>query len=166
MGFSIKINQLLSGALYWVLIGLFAPVFAAGCQVETVQLRGDWGQALFNVEVADDPELRASGLMNREEMGRTAGMLFIYPKPQPVAFWMRNTLIPLDMLFVGPLGLVLAIHENAIPLDETPIPGGQGVQYVLEINGGMVSSLGISVGSQLQHPSIDQKNAVWACEVQ
>ena len=70
------------------------------------------------------------------------------------------------IIFIDQAGLVLAIHENAIPLDETPIPGGQGVQFVLEVNGGIAALFGISVGSQMQHPGIDQSLALWACESQ
>ena len=66
---------------------------------------------------------------------------------------MKNTLIPLDMIFAAPDGEVLRIHENAIPGDLTPIPGGEGVQMVLEINAGLVARLGIGVGDVLQHPS-------------
>ncbi len=96
-------------------------------------------------------------------MATSAGMLFVYDEPQFVSFWMRNTLIPLDMLFLDATGTVQHIHENAIPLDETAIPGGDDIQYVLEINGGLSSRLGITVGSALRHPSIGD-NAAWACE--
>jgi len=112
-----------------------------------------WGQATFTVDVADDPQERAQGLMFVESMPTLTGMLFIYEKPQNVSFWMKNTLIPLDMLFVSPQGEVLSIHENAVPGDLTPIPGGDGVQVVLEINGGLARRLGVDVGDVLQHPS-------------
>jgi uncharacterized membrane protein (UPF0127 family) len=67
---------------------------------------------------------------------------------------MRNTLIPLDMLFADPTGRITHIHENAIPLDPTSIPGGENIQYVLEINGGMAARLGIAEGDVLQHPRL------------
>ncbi|WP_343229854.1 DUF192 domain-containing protein [Yoonia maritima] len=105
------------------------------------------------MDVADDPAERAKGLMFVEDLPTLSGMLFVYEQPQSVSFWMQNTLIPLDMLFASPSGEILAIHENAIPLDTTPIPGGDGIQFVLEINGGLSSRLGIEVGSILQHPS-------------
>ncbi|MBT8460852.1 MAG: DUF192 domain-containing protein, partial [Boseongicola sp.] len=124
---------------------------------------GDWGQARFTVEVADDPGERSQGLMNRESMARSAGMLFVYEFPQRVAFWMRNTLIPLDMIFLDETGTVQRIHENAIPLDETAIPGGDNIQYVLEINGGLSERFGIDEGSVLRHPAIGE-NAVWGCQ--
>lgn len=146
------------------LISLIATgSFAAVCADERVDLRGDWGSARFSVEVADDAKERAVGLMNRESMARSAGMLFVYDRPQRVSFWMRNTLIPLDMIFMDEAGRVTRVHENAIPLDETGIPGGDEVQYVLEINGGLASRLGIDVGSELRHPIIGD-DAAWPCE--
>lgn len=137
----------------------------AACFDTHVDLKGDWGQARFSVEVADDPVERSQGLMNREDMARSAGMLFVYEFPQRVAFWMRNTLIPLDMIFIDETGTVQRIHENAIPLDETAIPGGDNIQYVLEINAGLTSLFGIDEGTLLRHPSIGE-NAVWGCEVE
>jgi uncharacterized membrane protein (UPF0127 family) len=118
-----------------------------------VSVIGDFGQANFTVDVADDNAERAQGLMFVENMPTLTGMLFVYDRPQSVSFWMRNTLIPLDMLFVAPDGEILKIHENAIPGDLTPIPGGDGVQMVLEINGGLAARLGVMVGDTLQHPS-------------
>ncbi len=132
---------------------LSAQTAFAVCADDKVTVSGDWGQANFQVEVADDPSERAQGLMFVEAMPTLSGMLFVYERPQAVSFWMKNTLIPLDMLFVAPDGEVLRIHENAIPGDLTPIPGGDGVQMVLEINGGLSSRLGISEGDVLQHPS-------------
>ncbi len=150
-------------ALAFVVSGFAAPVLAQ-CAEDRVELRGDWGTARFRVEIADDPQERAIGLMNRPQMARMAGMLFVYDRPQPVSFWMENTLIPLDMIFVDGTGLVARVHENAIPLDRTGIPGGDGIQFVLEINGGMAETLGIKAGSELRHPAIPQATAVWPCE--
>ncbi|CAM4050566.1 DUF192 domain-containing protein [Palleronia rufa] len=127
-------------------------------------MRGDWGQARFAVSVMDDPEERARGLMFVEDLAPMTGMLFIYDRPQPVSFWMRNTLIPLDMLFLDATGTVRRIHENAVPLDETPIPGGDDILAVLEINGGMSGRLGIEEGSVLRHPDLPQDQAAWPCE--
>ena len=104
---------------------------------------------------------RAQGLMNVEKMPAAAGMLFVYDRERPVSFWMKNTLIPLDMIFADAEGRVVAIHENAIPHDETPIPSGAPSQYVLEINGGLASTLGIEVGSEMKHPAIEA--AAWPC---
>ncbi len=135
----------------------------AECSVDRVDLKGDWGQARFSVELADDAGERSQGLMHRETMARSAGMLFAYETPQYVSFWMRNTLIPLDMVFMDATGVVRRVHENAIPLDETAIEGGEDIQYVLEINGGLAGRLGISPGSMLRHPVIGD-GAAWPCE--
>jgi uncharacterized membrane protein (UPF0127 family) len=137
---------------------------AADCDPAHVHLRWDGGQAEFRVEVADDAAERNRGLMSRKNMARFAGMLFVYPESGNVSFWMENTLIPLDMLFLDPTGTVTKIHPNAIPLDRTAIFGGDSVQYVLEVNGGMAEDLGISSGAQMRHPLIGPANAAWSCE--
>ncbi|MDJ0825165.1 MAG: DUF192 domain-containing protein [Rhodobacter sp.] len=135
----------------------------ANCEDTRADLRGDWGTARFNIEVADEPEEVQRGLMFREALPANAGMLFIYDRPQLVGFWMKNTLIPLDMIFIGADGVVRKVHQNAIPGDETTIIGGSDIQFVLEINGGMTEMLGIGPGSELRHPRIDQALAAWDC---
>ncbi|MCG7626588.1 DUF192 domain-containing protein [Epibacterium sp. MM17-32] len=133
------------------------------CAPDRVDLRGEWGQASFTVELAETPDARAQGLMHRAEMPPRAGMLFVYEHPQRVAFWMKNTLISLDMIFVGADGVVDHIHENAIPGDLTPIPGGDEVMVVLEVNAGVVAAYGISVGSQMRHEVFSSETAKWPC---
>lgn len=147
-------------ALFW-LAG--AAVAQSACRDDTLMLRGDWGSVRFTVEVADDPEELAQGLMGRESMPISSGMLFVYPTPRPSNFWMRNTLIPLDMLFVNPQGVVTHIHSNAIPLDETSIYGGENVLAVLEINGGLAKRLGITEGTQVRHSAFAETAPVWPC---
>ena len=140
-----------------------SPALSDTCSRGTVDLRDADSTARFEVEVMDTAEGRAQGLMNRDSLGRFSGMLFVYETAQPVAFWMENTLIPLDMLFLDDTGTLRRIHENAVPLDRTPIPGGDHIRYVLEINGGLASTLGIEEGAELRHPSIDQDLAAWPC---
>lgn len=135
------------------------------CRADRVDLRGAWGTTAFTVEVADTPDTRGQGLMHRPSMPRFSGMLFVFePPPGSAVFWMENTLIPLDMLFLDETGLVTRIHHNAVPLDRTAIHGGDAVMYVLEINGGLAQRLGISEGSELRHPAIPADLAVWPCE--
>ena len=136
----------------------------AACDASRVDLRGPSGRAQFSVEVVDTPAERARGLMFREDMARSAGMLFVYEAPQAAVFWMENTLIPLDMIFAGPDGTVKAVHANAVPGDLTPIRGGEGIQSVLEINGGLAGRLGIVPGSVLRHPALDPSTAAWPCD--
>jgi len=135
----------------------------AQCAEDTVWIRGDFGTARFSVEIADDEQERATGLMNRPSMATSAGMLFVYERPRSLSFWMRNTLIELDMLFVDETGVIRNIQERAQPLDETPIFGGDDLTHVLEINGGLARMLGIDVGDQLRHPSFAQADAAWPC---
>lgn len=134
-----------------------APV----CAQDVLHLRGPFGQARFTVDVADTPEERAKGLMFVEKMPMSRGMLFAYPSERPVAFWMKNTLIPLDMIFADQQGVVVDVHENAVPGDLTSIPSDAPAQYVLEINGGMSRLLGIKPGAEIAHPAIE--NAAWRC---
>ncbi|PWE33208.1 hypothetical protein DDZ14_06580 [Maritimibacter sp. 55A14] len=142
---------------------LGGPAIAESCAPDRVDLRGDWGRASFTVEVSDTPETRARGLMYRKKMDRFAGMLFVFDAPMHARFWMKNTLIPLDMLFLGPDGRVRRIVENAEPQSLEPRDGGPGVAYVLEINGGTAARLGIAPGNALRHPRIDSETAAWPC---
>ena len=137
---------------------------AEQCADTSVDLRGDWGQAHFSVEIADDPEEQARGLMFREKLAASGGMLFIYDSPHHAVFWMQNVPIPLDMLFLDQAGVVTHIAHNARPYDESRIDGGENVQMILEINGGMANALGITLGSELRHPAFDSSIAAWPCK--
>ncbi len=154
------------GAVGRGLIGLMVALAAGpalSCSADRVELRWQGGKASFAVEVADDPDERAKGLMFRDKMAMSAGMLFVYDTPRPASFWMKNTLIPLDMVFADPTGLVTKVHANAVPGDLTSIDGGEGVQFILEINGGLAKRLGIAEGAEMRHPAIGP-DAVWDCE--
>ncbi len=146
-------------------MGLLPQVAQAqmACATDRVDLRLPSGIQSFAVELADSPDERALGLMNRAEMPPEAGMLFVYESPRRAQFWMKNTLIPLDMIFADATGRVTHVHSNAIPGDLTPIDGGEGVVYVLEINGGLAGKLGIVPGADLRHPAIPASTATWPC---
>lgn len=151
----------------WVIgvcAALLPAMVGAACAPDVVELRSPAGTARFTVEVADDGAERAQGLMFRESMPRSAGMLFVYEAPQRASFWMKNTLIPLDMIFADETGRVTRVHSNAVPHDTTPIDGGTDVRFVLEINGGLAARIGIGEGAELRHPAIPQATAVWPCE--
>ncbi len=152
----------LKGAAVWVAL-MSATVAQAECRDDRVELKGEFGQISFSVELADTPQERSQGLMFRESMPRGAGMLFVYEYPQRAAFWMKNTLIPLDMLFIEEDGEITHIHENAIPGDLTAIPGGDQVFAVLEINGGLSRQYGISVGDALRHKVFSNSSPIWPC---
>jgi uncharacterized membrane protein (UPF0127 family) len=142
---------------------LAPPAAWAECAPDVVDLRDADSELRFRVEVVDDAAERARGLMFRDSLPPFGAMLFVYDSPQPVAFWMRNTLIPLDMLFFDGAGRLERIHREAVPHDETPIVGGEEIRYVLEINGGLAAELGIELDAELRHPAIEGAPA-WPCE--
>jgi uncharacterized membrane protein (UPF0127 family) len=135
----------------------------AACTPGSLDLRWPGGQAHFTVEVAADQAAREKGLMFREHMASSAGMIFVYQAPIHARFWMKNTLIPLDMIFADETGLVTVVHSDAIPQDLTPIDGGEGVMYVLEINGGLAKRIGIAAGAEMRFDLIDPSKALWSC---
>ncbi len=155
---------------FWGVVGvaLMLPMAAwAECSDGSVDIRlAGGGAARFTIELADDPAERARGLMFREQMPRSSGMLFLYERSQHAVFWMKNTLIPLDMIFADATGLVTHVHANAIPHDETGIDGGPDVLAVLEINGGLAKKLAITPGAMIRHPGLEQSTALWACDAQ
>ena len=104
----------------------------------------------FVVEVARTKEEQARGLMERQSLAPDRGMLFPYETPQPVAFWMKNTLIPLDMIFVAPGGRILRIEANTVPLSLEPVGSGDPVEAVLELAGGRSAELGIAAGDRVE----------------
>lgn len=148
-------------------IGLTATIAnASPCAPTAVDLRGDWGQAHFTVEIADDAQEQAKGLMFRERLAASAGMLFTYKSPHHAVFWMQNVPISLDMVFVDQAGVVTHVAHNARPFDESRIDGGEDVLMILEINGGMAKALGISIGTELRHPGLDSSIAAWPCPLE
>jgi uncharacterized membrane protein (UPF0127 family) len=150
-----------------LLVAVVLPAAAwaeAACAPDRLDLRLDKGRESFAVEVADDPAERAQGLMFRTELPAASGMLFVYDSPRQVSFWMKNTLIPLDMVFADATGTVTRVHEGAVPGDLNPIDGGPGVQFVLEINAGLAAKLGLVPGAQLRHPAIPTATAAWPCD--
>ncbi|MFU1476650.1 DUF192 domain-containing protein [Roseovarius sp. C7] len=150
-----KRSQIFRRLSLGAVIGLWAGAgFAAECREDQVHLRGDWGTARFTVEVADDRAERNQGLMFRKSMARSAGMLFVYPSAKPVSFWMKNTYIPLDILFANGQGEISQIHHMAEPLSTAQLYGGKSIQYVLEINGGLAKAMGIAPGTQIFHPAV------------
>ena len=149
----------------WLVCMAVAEAAAAqqACSDDRVDIRGPFGTTSFTVDVADTPQERGQGLMWVTEMAPDAGMLFVYDAPSQVSFWMKNTLIPLDMIFTDARGVVRRVHANAIPGDLRPIRGGSSdILTVLEINGGLAAELGIEAGAQLRHPAYGRR-AAWPC---
>ena len=106
----------------------------------------------FTVEVARSLPQQQTGMMNRNSMAPDRGMIFPYDPPQPVAFWMKNTLIPLDMIFVAPGGKILRIEDSAVPLSLDQVPSGGPIEAVLELAGGRSAELGLKPGDQVTWP--------------
>jgi hypothetical protein len=135
---------------------------AGGCAVaetaparpalQTLAVQTAQGPHDFRVEIADTEAEREYGLMNRDSLPADHGMLFEFPDNTDRAFWMKNTRIPLDILFIGADGRIVSIQKNARPYDETPLPSYGDATGVLEINGGLSDKLGIKPGDRVRHP--------------
>lgn len=110
------------------------------------------GRHVFQVEMARTPDERAKGLMFRRFMPADRGMLFDFERVEPVAMWMQNTYIPLDMVFIRADGTVARVHERAEPLSTRTIPSGEPVLSVLELNGGIAEKIGLKAGDRIEHP--------------
>lgn len=117
---------------------------------EQLTIQTATGPRIFRMQVAADEATREYGLMFRAAMRDDQGMIFDFHTPQRVAFWMKNTLIPLDMLFVGSDGRIVNIGVMAKPHDETPVPSAAPIRAVIEINGGLAEKLGIRPGDRVR----------------
>ena len=124
-------------------------VAAPSAKLDTVEVLTSRGRVKFTVELAVTKAEQARGLMFRKSLAPDRGMLFPYKPPQRAAFWMKNTLIPLDIIYIAPDGRVLSIARNAVPHDETPLPSGGVIRGVLEIPGGRAAQLGILPGDRV-----------------
>lgn len=110
----------------------------------------DSGKHRFDVEVADTPEEMQQGLMNRPALADDAGMIFLFDSPRVVSFWMKDTLIPLDMIFIDAAGTIAHLHPRAVPNDTTSVSSQEEVVAVLEIAGGRAEALGIEIGDRVE----------------
>jgi uncharacterized protein len=132
-----------------VLAVVLAASVARAAEVQTLEIASKTGVHVFQVEMAITPEEKERGLMYRRELPEGQGMLFDFQFDQNVAFWMKNTYIPLDMLFIRGDGRILRIAENTEPLSERNIPSGGPVRAVLEVIGGTAKKLGIAAGDRV-----------------
>jgi len=130
---------------------LFAqPAVAGDFSRGVLEVRTESKAIEFQIEIADDPAERSRGLMFRESLDEQSGMLFIYPRPRIASFWMKNTLISLDMIFIDADGKVASIATNTTPLSLKPVSSGVPVLTVLEIDAGDAERLGIRVGDTVK----------------
>lgn len=124
----------------------------AAAELQPLEIASKSGVHVFAVELASTPQEQATGLMFRRELPEGRGMLFDFHRDQPTSFWMKNTYIPLDMIFIRGDGRILRIAENTVPLSENLIPSGGSVRAVLEVIGGTARKLGIAPGDRVAHP--------------
>lgn len=142
--------------LRWLSLVLFALVWATAparsAERETLEIASKTGVHAFSVELAATEAEREKGLMYRKSLPEGQGMLFDFYRDQEVGFWMKNTYIPLDMIFIRGDGRILRIAENTEPLSEKIVPSGGPVRAVLEVIGGTARKLGIAPGDRVAHP--------------
>ena len=129
-----------------------APVVHPVSGLRVIPLKVTSGSKVhnFRVELARTPQEQAKGLMFRTTMGPDEGMIFPFDPPRGASFWMRNTLISLDLIFVAPDGRISNIAANAVPYDETPLYSAGEAKAVLELNGGRAAELGIKPGDRVE----------------
>jgi len=143
-------------ALRWTAFILFGLLVATGpvrpAEQQTLEIASKTGVHVFSVEIAENDADRAKGLMYRKELPEGKGMLFDFKREQSVSFWMQNTYISLDMLFIRGDGTILRIAENTEPLSTRMVPSGGPVLAVLEVIAGTSRKLGIAPGDRVAHP--------------
>jgi uncharacterized membrane protein (UPF0127 family) len=144
--------RLWAAVAFVVFLATSVAVPAHAGALDSLQIVTSTGRHAFQVEIADNDASREHGLMDRRYMAPNHGMLFEFDRDEPVSFWMKNTYIPLDMIFIAPSGVVTHIAANAEPLSERVVPSGGPAIAVLELNGGMAASIGLKVGDKVRHP--------------
>jgi uncharacterized membrane protein (UPF0127 family) len=142
-------------ALLLFVWGLAQPSQAAALQKGDLAIvAGDGHAYTFEVEIARSAEQQERGLMFRKSMPEDSGMIFPQDSDRTMSFWMKNTYIPLDIIFINADGHIRHIAPNATPLSETTIPSGGPIRAVLELNGGVAAKLGIHVGDLVRFPGL------------
>jgi uncharacterized membrane protein (UPF0127 family) len=144
--------RLWTALAFVILLVASAGAPAQAGELDSLDIATSTGRHAFQVEIANNDATREHGLMDRRYMAADHGMLFEFDREEPVAFWMKNTYIPLDMIFIAPSGVVTRIAANAEPLSERVIPSGGPCIAVLEVNGGIAASIGLKVGDKVHHP--------------
>ncbi len=145
-----RFAQAIVAAALVLLAAVSVPATAA--EVQPLEIVTKSGVHVFSVEIAQTEEERATGLMYRKELPEGRGMLFDFSPEQQVSMWMKNTYIPLDMIFIRSDGRILRIAENTTPQSEKIIPSGGLAKGVLEVIGGTAKKYGIQPGDRVAHP--------------
>lgn len=145
------------GRLGLVVFVLLLPASVHAADEQTLEIVSKSGVHVFSVEVMRTQEEKAKGLMFRRELAEGRGMLFDFSPEQQVQMWMKNTFIPLDMIFIRADGRILRIAENTMPESEAIIPAGGSVRGVLEVIAGTAKKFGIAPGDRVAHPLFDHR---------
>ena len=133
---------------------LLASCFGAAAEEKTLVLKTATGAHSYNVEVADTTAERAKGLMFRRSLPQKSGMIFLYDQPQELGMWMKNTYIPLDMVFIDASGKVHRVEMNTEPFSTEIITSGGAVTAVLELNAGETERIGLKPGDSVVFPGL------------
>jgi uncharacterized membrane protein (UPF0127 family) len=147
---AIHLRLLHRAALAFLLLALAAGAVRAAA-MEPLEIVTKNGVRVFNVEVATTPEQHATGLMNRRALPAGTGMLFDFGQPQMASFWMKDTYVPLDMIFIAADGTIVKIAEDTTPLSLQPIMSPGPVKAVLEVVAGTSRRQGIAPGDRVGH---------------
>jgi uncharacterized membrane protein (UPF0127 family) len=141
--------------LLFILLALLIPAAhsdeLAAPRVDSIVIEGEAGARMLSVEIADTPQLRERGLMFRHRLPEDRGMLFLYGTAHPVAMWMKNTYIPLDMVFVRADGTVSEVRSGTVPHSLDVIQSTEPVKAVLEVASGVAGRLGLERGAVVRH---------------
>ena len=133
---------------------LFALFFLHACassSVPQVVIHPQKGEPIrISVAIADTPQKRSFGLMYRRDLSESHGMLFLFPREEPLSFWMKNTPLPLDIIFINTAHTIVSIAQNTTPFSEKPLPSGSPAQFVLEVTGGFCQRHGVAVGDRVE----------------
>jgi uncharacterized membrane protein (UPF0127 family) len=116
--------------------------------------RADGSTVRVALEVMNTPAARERGMMYRPALAEDHGMLFVFPEEVEHPFWMKNTLVPLDMLFIAGDGRIVGIHADAVPLSTASLSVGQPSTYVLEVNGGWAARHGVRAGDRIEFRNV------------
>ena len=147
--------------LLWRVVVVTAALFAPACErdrsrpatdaADAGTVRMQIGNQSFTLEVAATPKAQQLGLMHRQSMPADWGMIFVFPEERQLGFWMKNTLIPLDIIYLDRDSKVVSIRQMK-PLDETSVPSGAPAMYAIELNEGAAAKAGVKVGDVLEVP--------------
>ena len=160
----IKLNfSIMTRFLLMCFIYLFSYQIVFSDQKNIIFVKTKFSNTQFVVELAKTPEQRQKGLMGRSSLKAQSGMLFLYDSPRHVSFWMKNTLIGLDVIFLSSNGKILKIYHNAKPESLEIMSAGENVSAVLEINGNLAKTIKLEIGDCVKHAFFEYNNENESC---